>query len=76
MRGADRIVIVVGAESQGEPAHRASVAVAARLGTDPVTFRSHHGGFLGDDFGVPGQPERLRKHCSASSTSEADRPAR
>ncbi|MGI5284513.1 alpha/beta fold hydrolase [Nonomuraea polychroma] len=52
-----RIVVGVGAESEGEMAHRAGVAVAERLGTKPVTFPSHHGGFLGGEFGYKGDPD-------------------
>jgi pimeloyl-ACP methyl ester carboxylesterase len=52
-----RIVLAAGAESKGEMAHRGAFAVAARLGTEPVIFPSHHGGFLGDEYGWPGQPE-------------------
>ncbi|GGO72217.1 alpha/beta fold hydrolase [Nonomuraea cavernae] len=52
-----RVVIGVGAESEGEMAHRAGVAVAERLGTTPVTFPSHHGGFLDGDFGMKGDPD-------------------
>ncbi|GIJ73707.1 alpha/beta fold hydrolase [Virgisporangium ochraceum] len=52
-----RIVMAVGEESGGEMAHRAGVAVAAGLGTEPVTFPSNHGGFLGNEYGMPGQPE-------------------
>jgi pimeloyl-ACP methyl ester carboxylesterase len=52
-----RIVVGVGAESEGEMAHRAGEAVARRLGTEPVTFPSHHGGFLGGEFGMKGDPD-------------------
>ncbi|NJP87937.1 alpha/beta hydrolase [Nonomuraea sp. FMUSA5-5] len=52
-----RIVIGIGAESEGEMAHRGGEGVADRLGTKPVTFPSNHGGFLGNEFGMPGQPE-------------------
>ncbi|MGN9839360.1 alpha/beta fold hydrolase [Nonomuraea sp. H19] len=52
-----RIVIGVGAESEGEMAYRAGVAVAERLGTKPVTFPSHHGGFLDGEFGMKGDPD-------------------
>jgi pimeloyl-ACP methyl ester carboxylesterase len=52
-----RIVVGVGAESEGEMAHRAGVAVAERLGTTAVTFPSHHGGFLGGGFGMKGDPD-------------------
>jgi pimeloyl-ACP methyl ester carboxylesterase len=52
-----RIVVGVGAESEGELAHRAGAAVAERLGTKAVTFLSHHGGFLGGEFGWSGDPD-------------------
>jgi pimeloyl-ACP methyl ester carboxylesterase len=60
-----RIVLGVGAESDGEMAHRGGEAVAERLGTKPVTFPSGHGGFLGGEYGQSGEPEafaaRLRE---------------
>jgi pimeloyl-ACP methyl ester carboxylesterase len=52
-----RIVVGAGAESEGELAHRGALAVAERLGTDPVIFPSHHGGFLGGEFGWAGDPD-------------------
>jgi pimeloyl-ACP methyl ester carboxylesterase len=52
-----RIVVGVGAESEGEMAHRGGLAVAERLRTEPVTFPSHHGGFLGGEFGWAGDPD-------------------
>jgi pimeloyl-ACP methyl ester carboxylesterase len=52
-----RVVIGVGAESEGEMAHRAALEVAKRLGTEAVIFPSHHGGFLGPESGYAGQPE-------------------
>jgi len=52
-----RIVIGAGAESEGELAHRAAVAVAERLGTTSVTFPSGHGGFLGGEYGQTGDPD-------------------
>jgi pimeloyl-ACP methyl ester carboxylesterase len=52
-----RIVLAAGAESKGELAHRGAFAVAARLGTEPVIFPSHHGGFMGGEFGWPGDPD-------------------
>jgi pimeloyl-ACP methyl ester carboxylesterase len=55
--GPTRIVIGAGAESEGEMAHRAALAVAERLGTEPVIFPSHHGGFLGGEFGWAGDPD-------------------
>jgi pimeloyl-ACP methyl ester carboxylesterase len=51
-----RVVIAVGAESDGELAHRAGKAVAERLGVEPVVFPSNHGGFLGGEYGQTGEP--------------------
>jgi pimeloyl-ACP methyl ester carboxylesterase len=58
---ATRIVVAVGAESDGEMAHRGGVGVAERLGTTPVTFPSGHGGFLGGEYGQTGEPEAFAK---------------
>jgi pimeloyl-ACP methyl ester carboxylesterase len=52
-----RIVIAAGAESEGEMAHRGAEAVAQRLRTELVTFPSHHGGFLGGEYGWAGDPD-------------------
>jgi pimeloyl-ACP methyl ester carboxylesterase len=52
-----RIVMAAGAESEGEMANRGAYAVAERLGTKPVVFPSHHGGFLGGEYGWPGDPD-------------------
>jgi pimeloyl-ACP methyl ester carboxylesterase len=52
-----RIVVGAGVESEGELAHRAALAVAERLGTEAVMFPSHHGGFLGGEFGWAGEPD-------------------
>jgi pimeloyl-ACP methyl ester carboxylesterase len=66
-----RIVIAVGAESEGEMAHRAGVAVAERLGLAPVTFPGGHVGFLGNEYGQPGAPEafaaKLREVLAAKA---------
>jgi pimeloyl-ACP methyl ester carboxylesterase len=60
-----RIVMAAGAESAGELANRSSFAVAERLGVEPVVFPSHHGGFLGGEYGQMGEPDafaaRLRE---------------
>jgi pimeloyl-ACP methyl ester carboxylesterase len=56
---ADRIVVAAGEESADELAHRGAQAVAERLGTTPVIFPSNHGGFLGDEYGMPGKPEEF-----------------
>jgi pimeloyl-ACP methyl ester carboxylesterase len=52
-----RIILAAGAESDGELAHRGALAVAERLGTTPVIFPSHHGGFLGGEYGQAGDPD-------------------
>ncbi len=52
-----RIVLAAGAESEGEMANRGAYAVAERLGLEPVTFPSNHGGFLGGEYGQTGDPD-------------------
>jgi pimeloyl-ACP methyl ester carboxylesterase len=52
-----RIVMAAGSESAGEMANRGAHAVAERLGVKPVIFPSHHGGFLGGEYGWSGEPE-------------------
>ena len=52
-----RIVVAVGAGSEGELAHRCGEAFAERLGTAPVVFPGDHGGFLGGEYGQTGEPE-------------------
>lgn len=52
-----RIVVAVGAESEGEMANRGAYAVAERLGTTPEVFPSNHGGFLGGEYGQTGDPD-------------------
>jgi hypothetical protein len=65
-----RIVIAVGEESEGQLAYRGGVAVAERLGTEPVRFPSDHGGFLGGEHGQAGKPAefaaRLREVLSGT----------
>ena len=58
-RASTRIVIAAGEESEGELANRGAHAVAERLGTKPVMFPSHHGGFMGGEFGWPGKPDEF-----------------
>jgi hypothetical protein len=55
--GSTPIVLAAGEESEGQMANRGAFAVAERLGTKPVSFPSHHGGFLGDEYGQPGEPD-------------------
>jgi pimeloyl-ACP methyl ester carboxylesterase len=63
-----RIVIAVGEESEGTFTGRTAVATAELLGQQATVFPSHHGGFLGGEFGYAGQPEpfarRLREILS------------
>ena len=71
------IVIAVGAESAETLAHRAGVAVAARLGKTPVTFPGNHGGFLGGEYGQQGDPDAfaatLRKVLTTADQSSIAR---
>jgi pimeloyl-ACP methyl ester carboxylesterase len=52
-----RIVVGVGAQSASMLAGRAGMAVAERLGTQPVTFPGGHDGFLGGEYGGMGEPD-------------------
>ena len=70
-KASTRIVIAAGAESAGEMAHRAAVAVAERLGTAPVTFPSGHGGFLGGEYGQMGAPEAFASKLREVLTAKA-----
>ena len=56
-----RIVIAVGDESLGTFTGRAAVATAELLGQQPTVFPSHHGGFMGDEYGYAGQPEAFAR---------------
>lgn len=60
-----RIVLAAGIESAGQLAHRGAIAAAERLGQEPVSFPSDHGGFLGGEYGQAGDPDafaaRLRE---------------
>ena len=66
-----RIVIAVGEESGSTFTGRTAVATAALLGQPATVFPSHHGGFLGGEFGYAGQPEvfarRLREVLDGGS---------
>lgn len=52
-----RIVVAAGEESAGQMANRGAHAVAEQLGTGPVVFPSHHGGFTGGDGPWAGKPD-------------------
>lgn len=65
-----RVVLAAGVESEGIVTWRTTHALADLLGTQVAVFPSNHGGFLGDEFGMPGQPEafaaRLREVLTGS----------
>ena len=46
-----RVVVAVGAASDGQVAQRCALALAERLGTRPVPLPGDHAGFLGDPAG-------------------------
>ncbi len=56
-----RIVIAVGEESMGLFTGRTSLATAELLGQQATVFPSHHGGFIGGEFGYAGQPEAFAR---------------
>jgi pimeloyl-ACP methyl ester carboxylesterase len=56
-----RIVIAVGEESEGVFTGRTAVGTAELLGQQATVFPSHHGGFLGGEFGYAGQPEAFAR---------------
>jgi pimeloyl-ACP methyl ester carboxylesterase len=56
-RAPTRIVVAAGTEGEGTMANRGAREIARRLGMEPVIFPSHHGGFLGGEYGQSGEPE-------------------
>src|SRR3954449_7278507 len=56
-----RIAIAVGEESEGTFTGRTAVATGELLGQHATVFPSHHGGFLGGEFGYAGQPEAFAR---------------
>ena len=72
-----RVVIAVGEESQNTFTGRTSVATAELLGQHATVFPSHHGGFLGGEYGYAGQPEAFaRKLRDVLDSRSADPPTR
>jgi pimeloyl-ACP methyl ester carboxylesterase len=55
------VVIAVGEESLGTFTGRTAVATAELLGQQATVFPSHHGGFLGGEFGYAGRPEAFAR---------------
>jgi pimeloyl-ACP methyl ester carboxylesterase len=56
-----RVVVAVGEESRGVMTGRTAEATAALLGQQATVFPSHHGGFLGGEFGYAGRPEAFAR---------------
>ena len=56
-----RVVIAVGEESLNVFTGRSALATAELLGQEATVFPSHHGGFLGGEFGYAGRPEAFAR---------------
>ncbi|WP_086723780.1 alpha/beta fold hydrolase [Streptomyces sp. NRRL B-24085] len=54
-----RVVIAVGEESEDLLTGRTTVATAELLGQQVTVFPSHHGGFMGGEFGYAGKPDEF-----------------
>ncbi|SDO31300.1 alpha/beta fold hydrolase [Lentzea jiangxiensis] len=54
-----RVVIAVGEETGDTFTARTAIHTARLLGQEAVVFPSHHGGFLGGEFGYAGKPEEF-----------------
>jgi hypothetical protein len=52
-----RVVLAAGIESKDTMTWRTAAAAAELLGVPLTEFPSHHGGFLGGEFGQQGEPE-------------------
>ncbi|WP_223623331.1 alpha/beta fold hydrolase [Microbacterium sp. EST19A] len=52
-----RVAVAVGEESLRVYTGRTAIALAEQLGQEATVFPSHHGGFMGGEFGYVGQPE-------------------
>lgn len=65
-----RIVVAVGEESLKGYTGRTALALAEKLGQQATVFPSHHGGFMGGEFGYAGQPEAF----AATLREVLDRP--
>jgi pimeloyl-ACP methyl ester carboxylesterase len=60
-----RVVIAVGEESLDVFTGRTSLATGELLGQQATVFPSHHGGFMGGEFGYAGQPEAFARKLRA-----------
>ena len=69
LTAATRIVVAAGVESAETMTGRAAAGLATALGVELTVCPSHHGGFLGGEFGQQGRPEafaaRLREVLDA-----------
>jgi len=54
-----RVVIAVGEETGNAFTARTAVHTAKLLGQEATVFPSHHGGFMGGEFGYAGKPEEF-----------------
>lgn len=54
-----RVVLAVGEETGNAFTARTAVHTAKLLGQEAVVFPSHHGGFMGGEFGWAGKPEEF-----------------
>lgn len=52
-----RLVLAAGIQSAGTITARSTESLAKALGQDVVVFPSHHGGFMGGEYGYGGEPE-------------------
>jgi hypothetical protein len=71
-----RVVIAVGEESLGTFTGRTAVATAELLGQEATVFPSHHGGFLGGEFGYAGNRRPSRADCATCWTTATDHASR
>jgi pimeloyl-ACP methyl ester carboxylesterase len=55
------IVVAVGEESLNTFTGRTAAGTAELLGQEATVFPSHHGGFMGGEFGYAGQPEAFAR---------------
>jgi pimeloyl-ACP methyl ester carboxylesterase len=60
-----RVVIAVGEETGDTFTGRTAAATAELLGQQATVFPSHHGGFLGPEFGYAGKPEEFAEKLRA-----------
>jgi hypothetical protein len=51
-------------------ANRGAYGVAERLGTQVAVFPSHHGGFLGGEYGWGGEPDAFAARLRAVLAGE------